>query len=139
MSMEKYEVRVLTPDRTLNTTLHEKLCHTCQLFFFRFHREGGQIFRKTVEFMAPRNSDPDDLSLQRKDDSNMILSSEDVKVYLVDPREESPSQMELVLVYQEQIKQQGIAVQRVDKVGGLLGGSRSIFKGDTTLQLKSRN
>ncbi len=58
-----------------------------------------QIFCKTVEFLPPKASP--------EDEGEPELTADDVKVFLVDPREERPSQRELELIYDEQVRKKG--------------------------------
>ena len=87
----------------------------------KFHREGGQIFCKTAEFLAPTQSEPQpttekdkggkEQELDTKDIPN--LSEQDVKIYLVNPRDNKPSLLELSDIYREQVVLQRAAVKRV--------------------------
>ena len=73
----------------------------------KFQREMGQIFCKTVEFLAPRPSE--DLGKAK-------LARDDVKVYMVDPREDKPCLKELECIYEQQLKFQERAVHRVETI-----------------------
>ncbi|TRY78534.1 hypothetical protein TCAL_04253 [Tigriopus californicus] len=71
----------------------------------KFHRVEGQIFCKSVEFLQPR-------SLENDED----LTREDVKVYMVDPRDEEPCLKELKVIFGEELRAQAKAKARVDNV-----------------------
>lgn len=71
----------------------------------KFHRVGGQIFCKSVEFLQPKSSENDE-----------DLSREDVKVYMVDPRDEEPCLKELKVIFREELRAQAKAKTRVDRV-----------------------
>ena len=100
------------PGRVLNTSkIMERIFDVDnERILLKFHREKGQIFCKTVEFLSPRKVEDFPGSISAAATSNAAekpqLTSEDVKVYLVDPREENPSQMELALIYEEQLRLQ---------------------------------
>ena len=89
----------------------------------KFHREGGQIFCKTAEFLAPHQTTITTSNEKEKSgggkeseiDTNDIpnLSEQDVKVYLVNPRDKKPSLLELSDIYREQFVLQKAVVKRV--------------------------
>ena len=102
----------------------------------KFHREKGQIFCKTVEFFEPQKREVLGAAVtshvsqtksthsehsSSKDggqlESQPALTSEDVKVYLVDPRDEKPCLRELSDIYREQCKLQEEAMKRIAIIG----------------------
>ena len=111
-----------TPGRVLDTrrVLERIFDLDSDRILIKFHREGGQIFCKTAEFLAPHESsvtttgDKDkgkETDIDTKEVPN--LSEQDVKVYLVDPTDKKPSILELSDIYREQLVLQKSAVQRV--------------------------
>ena len=112
-----------TPGRVLDTrrVLERIFDLDSDRILIKFHREGGQIFCKTAEFLAPTQSEPQptaekdkggkEQELDTKDIPN--LSEQDVKIYLVNPRDNKPSLLELSDIYREQVVLQRAAVKRV--------------------------
>ena len=112
-----------TPGRVLDTrrVLERIFDLDSDRILIKFHREGGQIFCKTAEFLAPTQSEPQpttekdkggkEQELDTKDIPN--LSEQDVKIYLVNPRDKKPSLLELSDIYREQVVLQRAAVKRV--------------------------
>ena len=112
-----------TPGRVLDTrrVLERIFDLDSDRILIKFHREGGQIFCKTAEFLAPTQSEPQpttekdkggkEQELDTKDIPN--LSEQDVKIYLVNPRDNKPSLLELSDIYREQVLLQRAAVKRV--------------------------
>ena len=101
----------------------------------KFHREKGQIFCKTVEFFEPREKamvstavtqthgsqtrsthSEHSSSAANQMEAQPVLTPEDVKVYLVDPRDEKPCLRELSDIYKEQCKKQEEAIKRVSLI-----------------------
>jgi hypothetical protein len=115
-----------TPGRVLDTrrVLERIFDLDSDRILIKFHREGGQIFCKTAEFLAPQQeritntSNEKDKSGGGKEaeiDATEIpnLSEQDIKVYLVNPRDKKPSMLELSDIYREQFVLQKSAVKRV--------------------------
>lgn len=111
-----------TPGRVLDTrrVLERIFDLDSDRILIKFHREGGQIFCKTAEFLAPHQqtittADKDKGGKETDIDTNEIpnLSEQDVKVYLVNPRDRKPSILELSDIYREQLVLQRAAVKRV--------------------------
>ncbi len=98
------------PGRVLNTTrVMERVFDVDgERILVKFQRETGQIFCKTVEFLPPKATP--------EDEGEPELTADDIKVFLVDPREERPSQTELELVYDEQIHRQESALDAVHRI-----------------------
>ncbi|CAB4058415.1 unnamed protein product [Lepeophtheirus salmonis] len=70
--------------------------------YIKFFHEKGQIFCKTAEFSIPGNPVADD------------LEEDDVKVFIVDPRDPKPLIYELRDLYNEQLQSQIKAINRVE-------------------------
>ena len=113
-----------TPGRVLDTrrVLERIFDLDSDRILIKFHREGGQIFCKTAEFLAPHqqtitttDKDKPGGGKEADIDTNEIpnLSEQDVKVYLVNPRDRKPSILELSDIYREQVVLQKAAVKRV--------------------------
>ena len=113
-----------TPGRVLDTrrVLERIFDLDSDRILIKFHREGGQIFCKTAEFLAPHQQTVATTDKEKPAggkeadiDTNDIpnLSEQDVKVYLVNPRDKKPSLLELSDIYREQVVLQKAAVKRV--------------------------
>jgi hypothetical protein len=76
--------------------------------FIKFFHGNGQIFYKTVEFLAPSGSGT------RKEEAEDLLP-DDVNVYMVDLRDPKPCHYELRNLYREQLENQEVAIKRVEK------------------------
>ena len=114
-----------TPGRVLDTrrVLERIFDLDSDRILIKFHREGGQIFCKTAEFLAPHQTsvhvtnekDKSGGGKEAEIDIDEIpnLSEQDVKIYLVNPRDRKPSLLELSDIYREQVVLQKAVVKRV--------------------------
>lgn len=128
------ESNLISPGRILDTVkgiMERTYDIEGHRILLKFHREKGQIFCKTVEFFEPRergmaapvggqggnpaskmasaeNSVAAEITLKDPE-----LTPNDVKVYLVDPRDEKPCLRELADIYKEQVELQKSAIKRV--------------------------
>ncbi len=131
------------PGRVLDTTKIMERVFDLEddKILLKFQRERGQILCKTVEFTCPRRSSDDvdgaaaaaaagpagaSAELAAK---QARMAAKDAKVYMVDPREESPCLKELEMVYVEQMRHQESAVARVRKIEKVL--NRQLLLRDT--------
>eukprot|EP00093_Oithona_nana_P004408 04408.XXX_95632_92827_1 [CDS] Oithona nana genome sequencing. len=99
-SIDAEDVKTKSPGRILDTVhgiMERSFDIDGRRILLKFHREKGQIFCKSVEFLEPQER----------------LRPDDVKVYLVDPRDEKPSLRELSDIYKEQMELQKGAIKRV--------------------------
>ena len=67
-------------------------------------------------FSKSRHQNDDGGTTSRSTKRRLRLSPEDVKVFLVDPRQPRPCMRELALIYGEQANMQEAAVRRVDRI-----------------------
>ena len=131
-SIDAEDVKTKSPGRILDTVhgiMERSFDIDGRRILLKFHREKGQIFCKSVEFLEPQErvsiTAPPSSSGNKNgsDNSNNAVADtgqrepelrpDDVKVYLVDPRDEKPSLRELSDIYKEQMELQKGAIKRV--------------------------
>ena len=132
-SIDAEDVKTKSPGRILDTVhgiMERSFDIDGRRILLKFHREKGQIFCKSVEFLEPtervsitapapsstgnkNGSDNSNNAVADNGQKEPELRPDDVKVYLVDPRDEKPCLRELSDIYKEQMELQKEAIKRV--------------------------
>ena len=134
-SIDVEDEKTVSPGRILDTVhgiMERSFDIDGRRILLKFHREKGQIFCKSVEFLEPQervsitapapSSTKNGQNGSDNNSNNAVadtgqkepeLRPDDVKVYLVDPRDEKPCLRELSDIYKEQMELQKEAIKRV--------------------------